>query len=271
MSYLVNGLEFATKEALQEEIKRILYKYEPEMILDCADTDFMCDVLFMHPHADEKIGKGVQSIGVQINPTYRNTRNFVVYRTDGTSSDFSYTKCLRPPTHRAMLIQACRQAIAPGIIAAKQSYFRQTVNPVCPITNEFLTPENTHVDHAYPKTFRNLFERFIREHHVNMDKVELVRGGDNSSIVQIADKMLESLWVSFHWQEAEIRFISAEANLLIHDKDPSLVFALWEQQKNEAFPPSEPVSEWVKEKIRADMKAMGYTRVTDASGKETVL
>lgn len=269
--YLVNGLEFSSKEALQDEIKRILYKYEPDSILDRTDTDFMCDVLFMHPHADEKIGAGIQNIGIQINPTYRNTRNFVVYRTDGTSTDFSYNKCLRPPTQRALFIQACRQSITPGILAMRQAYFKQTVNPVCPITGEFLTPENCHVDHAYPDTFRNLLERFIKHYQVDIDRVALERGGDNSASIRIADKSLEATWIDFHWHFARVRVISAEANMAIHDKDPSAVFAIWKQQDSETFPSSEPVSEWVREKAREEMKAMGYTRVTNAAGEETEL
>lgn len=220
--YLVNGVVFETKEAIQNMCSLFLYNYPDGSTLNPEDTDFIYDVLTMHPNADEKIGVGVKSIGVRLNPTYRRNKEFVVYRTDGSFTEFSYRKCLRPPSHCSRFILACRQAIASGIMAYSKQYFRTTPYPVCPFTGEMLTPDNSHVDHIHPFTFRRLLEDFISRYKVDIDAVQLSTGKDNSSAVLILDKQLEAAWIEYHWKHAKLRVISANANLRLGDREPPL-------------------------------------------------
>lgn len=245
--YIVNGVEFSTQSDLKGAIQEILHEYEPGQPLDAEDTDFMYDVLCMHKDASEKIGVGVASIGVRLDPDYKRNKQFVVYRKDGTFTDFSYAKCLRSPTHRARFIQACRQIIAPGIIAYGKQYFKSYPNPICPFTGEVLTPKTAHIDHAYPQTFRNLLEKFLNSTHLDIDQVVLISGGDNSSTVYIQDKTIEQAWLDYHWKFAKLRVISATANLAHGDRQP--------------LKPMPPVSDWVFEAMHKEMEAKGFVKI----------
>ncbi|GLU04219.1 hypothetical protein SLE2022_213780 [Rubroshorea leprosula] len=52
-------------------------------------------LLAFHPHAEDKIGCGLDSIMVDRHPQFRHSRCLFVVRTDGGWIDFSYQKCLR--------------------------------------------------------------------------------------------------------------------------------------------------------------------------------
>ncbi|KAL8230934.1 hypothetical protein R6Q57_000712 [Mikania cordata] len=52
-------------------------------------------VLAYHPHSEDKIGCGLDSIMVDRHPQFRNSRCLFVVRTDGVWIDFSYQKCIR--------------------------------------------------------------------------------------------------------------------------------------------------------------------------------
>ncbi|XP_027090106.1 protein DCL homolog, chloroplastic-like [Coffea eugenioides] len=52
-------------------------------------------LLAYHPHSEDKIGCGLDSIMVDRHPQFRHSRCLFVVRTDGGWIDFSYQKCLR--------------------------------------------------------------------------------------------------------------------------------------------------------------------------------
>ncbi|XP_021903605.1 protein DCL, chloroplastic isoform X1 [Carica papaya] len=52
-------------------------------------------LLAYHPHSEDKIGCGLDSIMVDRHPQFRQSRCLFVVRTDGGWIDFSYQKCLR--------------------------------------------------------------------------------------------------------------------------------------------------------------------------------
>ncbi|KAI4375048.1 hypothetical protein MLD38_012963 [Melastoma candidum] len=52
-------------------------------------------LLAYHPHSEDKIGCGLDSIIVDRHPQFRQSRCLFVVRTDGLWIDFSYQKCLR--------------------------------------------------------------------------------------------------------------------------------------------------------------------------------
>ncbi|XP_043709179.1 protein DCL homolog, chloroplastic [Telopea speciosissima] len=52
-------------------------------------------LLAFHPHSEDKIGCGLDSIMVDRHPQFRCSRCLFVVRTDGGWIDFSYQKCLR--------------------------------------------------------------------------------------------------------------------------------------------------------------------------------
>ncbi|KAI3758885.1 hypothetical protein L6452_06457 [Arctium lappa] len=52
-------------------------------------------LLAYHPHSEDKIGCGIDSIMVDRHPQFRNSRCLFVVRHDGVWIDFSYQKCIR--------------------------------------------------------------------------------------------------------------------------------------------------------------------------------
>ncbi|VFQ65640.1 unnamed protein product [Cuscuta campestris] len=68
-------------------------------------------LLAHHPHSEDKIGVGLDSIMVDQHPQFRHTRCMFVVRTDGGCIDFSYYKCLQRyvrdsyPTHAERFIK----------------------------------------------------------------------------------------------------------------------------------------------------------------------
>ena len=76
---------------------------------DATVTGTMLAVLLAlldrHPRAAEKKGSGVDSITFAEHPTYAGTQCFFINRTDGTTEDFSFRKCIsaifpNPPSSR---------------------------------------------------------------------------------------------------------------------------------------------------------------------------
>lgn len=68
-------------------------------------------LLAYHPHSEDKIGCGFDSIMVDRHPQFRQSRCLFVIRTDGGWIDFSYQKCIREyirqkyPSHAVRFIK----------------------------------------------------------------------------------------------------------------------------------------------------------------------
>ncbi|KAJ0265541.1 DNA-directed RNA polymerase IV subunit 1 [Hirschfeldia incana] len=107
-------------EKLSLSLKRILYNYEIDATLNELDGRLLMMALLFHPNRDEKIGPGFKGIKVA-NSKHGNARCFEVVRTDGTTEDFSYHKCVLGAT----------EIIAPKRVNFyKAKYFRNgTVQP----------------------------------------------------------------------------------------------------------------------------------------------
>ncbi|KAI3761143.1 hypothetical protein L1987_51551 [Smallanthus sonchifolius] len=79
-------------------IKDILHsdRYMDGQQLTSTDEKIVVDkLLAYHPHSEDKIGCGIDSIMVDRHPQFRNSRCLFVVRTDGVWIDFSYQKCIR--------------------------------------------------------------------------------------------------------------------------------------------------------------------------------
>ncbi|PIN13511.1 hypothetical protein CDL12_13869 [Handroanthus impetiginosus] len=94
------------KEAeILEDIEPIIYltkeilhsnRYMDGERLNPEDGKAVVDKLLVHhPHSEDKIGCGLDSIMVDRHPQFRQSRCLFVVRTDGGWIDFSYQKCLR--------------------------------------------------------------------------------------------------------------------------------------------------------------------------------
>ncbi|RWR81409.1 protein DCL, chloroplastic isoform X1 [Cinnamomum micranthum f. kanehirae] len=84
-------------EPITFHIKQILHstRYKDGELLTAEDEKAVEKLLVHHPHSEDKIGCGLNSIMVDRHPQFKNSRCLFVVRTDGGWIDFSYQKCLR--------------------------------------------------------------------------------------------------------------------------------------------------------------------------------
>ncbi|KAG9440325.1 hypothetical protein H6P81_020490 [Aristolochia fimbriata] len=102
----IEPVTFLAKEILHSK------KYvDGERLTDEDEKVVLEKLLAYHPHAEDKIGSGLDYIMVDRHPQFRQSRCLFVVRTDGLWIDFSYQKCLRAyvrekyPTHAERFIR----------------------------------------------------------------------------------------------------------------------------------------------------------------------
>ena len=214
--HIVGGENFASKEALATRVKKLLWSYKPGERLSPVDQMFIAELLKRHPGYEQKKGSGIDYIHVRSNPVFKNTQGFWLVRIDGTETDFSYKECITPTKNNKIRVRAaCRTAIEQSVLRVKKAFFHgRTEIAVCPFTGEILTWDNSHVDHAMPKTFQFLLDSFLKETGLDIEAIKVVGEGIDNAIVDIfEDKKLECRWIDYHDKHADLRIISATANL----------------------------------------------------------
>lgn len=211
--YLIGGITFTSKEALEEHVQAILHGYHSPGRLDPGDEQFVYDLLQMHPRAEQKIGVGVKEI--HIRRGWRGGPMFVVVRRDGSETDFSYKKCVRPVNHSTMVKAAFREAIAYQVSSIKTRFFQEYADSggfiQCPITLDFVTWQDAHVDHIPPDTFQALLGQFLIERDMSLDNISLAPGYRGEGYQLPPD--IAADWTAWHQQRARLRVISAFANI----------------------------------------------------------
>uniref|UniRef100_A0A5B7BJS3 Uncharacterized protein n=1 Tax=Davidia involucrata TaxID=16924 RepID=A0A5B7BJS3_DAVIN len=86
----IDPITLLTKEILHSD------RYMDGERLTAEDEKAVVEkLLAYHPHSEDKIGCGLDSIMVDRHPQFRHSRCLFVIRTDGGWIDFSYQKCLR--------------------------------------------------------------------------------------------------------------------------------------------------------------------------------
>lgn len=197
-----------TKKAAAERAKAMLREYSGGQDLSPEDQAAAIDLFLKHPAASRKLAE-VVSVVVDREPQFGGSCFWIVGRGE-QRVDFSYRKCLTPPTDAADFSAACRQEVADAVIAFKQGAFKEGM--LCPITGEVLTWETADVDHASPHTFAAMVHSFIDQGGIDLGSVEY----DHSGIgVCFADKHLALRWYFYHDDCAVLRLVSAYANRVL--------------------------------------------------------
>lgn len=98
VDFVIAG-EKLTKLALEVRVRGLLHQAQLGVELDASDQAFMTDLLRRHPEAEKKIGPGIRA--VRVTTSKYGNRCFEAIRVDGTSTDFSYLKCLKQKRERA--------------------------------------------------------------------------------------------------------------------------------------------------------------------------
>ena len=206
----LGGVEYKSKSDVFDECRRIRGDFtslNPRAITHAQDVLFLHDLVAMHPEASEKIGSGIASFRVASDG--RLGVCFWIDRSDGTSTDFSFNRCLSPSPWR-LFSDAARTAVQPQIDSVRSGIvFGKSV---CAVSGELLQPGSTHVDHSYPMTFSALLLSWISVRNLNWQSVEVSRE-DGQTVRRFVDSMVESDWSRFHLNRATLRTVTAKQNL----------------------------------------------------------
>ena len=206
--YHLAGHEFKTKKEIEAKIRAIVSEHEDGDLLHFADHDIVYALLEWHRYAGQKIGVGVRSIKKVTSKTW-GSEGFMLIRTDGTSTDFSWRQCLYPSTNLADVKAACREAVRSQIQAFRHNY-RGSLP--CPITGKQYQVSDMHVDHEPPNTFAAIFDAWVKVEHLETSKLKLKKSSDNSEIIEFADPKLARGFGVFHRLNAKLRMVSPEGN-----------------------------------------------------------
>lgn len=213
--YLIGLKEFRTKKEAEAFVQSILYRYKPGQELSDEDLVFIMDLLQRHPSAEKKIGVGIRNVRV-VKEVIWGTCHFEILRTDGSTTDFSFMKCLYPATRLQLFKQACRHAVAKEMVDFRHRAFdlaNAEGQIICPILHTPITIHEAHVDHGPPWTFDRLVQEFIACEALDIESVELTGFGDGELRRGFADPSLAERWCQFHTTNAQLRVVSAKANL----------------------------------------------------------
>lgn len=181
----------------------------------------MLKVLKMHPHAVFKIKDGIQ--GFTVGYAQYGTKCFKLMRPDGSTTDFSYIKCIAGTkfNKKADFNAACRQAIKDIIYDFKKRELAGG-GAVCPYHGTELTWKNSHVDHAPPNTFKEIVKSFLVCKRLDWKAIPIGGKVDNATEKYFKAKKMRDMFVEYHNELADLRLISAKANLSDVKKEHNL-------------------------------------------------
>lgn len=208
----IGAQTFSTKSAASNAIREILNNTPlGDMILG-EPYDFIYHLLLQHPRAQAKIGRGVASISVEMSD--RGNRCFWIHRLDGSKVDFSYQLALSGSrSHRSEILHAMRHEVAPQVIEFRNRYFSTHANnssrAPCQLTGTYILMNESHVDHII--RFIDLADSFVNPLG-GYSVIEYVRA-DVGSDSRLKDHNIAQQWQLWHKQHAQLRVISARANL----------------------------------------------------------
>ncbi len=211
MRILVGDEIFESKAAVKRRVQPMLKRVG---LLSPEDEKFMRDLLLRHRRAESKIGVGIKAIRTWKVPPY-NTIGFYIDRVDGSGTDFSYLQCIEPDTTADWFAAACRTAIVPQVVAAREVAFGNSDVTSCAVTGVRVTRRDHHVDHAPPWTFKVIVDAFIQEYEIDVDAVPLLGRTDNETVKSFAEPEASRLFAEYHQERAELRVVSKHANLSV--------------------------------------------------------
>lgn len=204
----------------KEEIQKILYRFANMKInKNTNEYNILFELLNNHPYVDEKIGSGVDYFFVQQSKWKTNQYNFMIYRTDGSFTDFSYIKCLNPK--RKSSIDYSWTAIFRNIIKEQTDSFRTSAFDIVGIKDKFICSETNlkfkkiyaHVDHVYPLTFDSIMLEFIKLNNIDLNNIKLSEDNGTSEVLNILDKNIVNTFYDFHKKRSVLRIVYSSVNL----------------------------------------------------------
>lgn len=199
------------KKQKTERCRGILYSYNlNEEINRLNDYDFLISIFENHSEWDLKKGVGIKSISVVKN---KFNKCFQINRVDGTFTDISFVHSISQTSDISKIKKACRGAVRGEVLKYRNEnvFFGVTK---CPINGEFLTKENTHIDH-YDITFNDMFELWFKNQNLKNLVSKLNDTKDNCVDTFFTDDSIINDFIIFHNENCKLRAVSSIANLSI--------------------------------------------------------
>lgn len=169
-----------------------------------------------HPDAPGKAGVGIKAITVGSNDY--NGRCFWIERVDGSSTDFSFMRCIDGENRWSDFQKAARSAVLAQIHAFRDKAFASG-RAQCSITKAVIARESSgdltpHIDHEAPLTFDVLLRAFLADHKIDWTTVGLT-SGDGLTTKDFLDQALAAQWAAYHCSNAKLRLLSRRAHLTL--------------------------------------------------------
>ena len=208
---------FATRALATKFFKAMLGRYTPGERV--SETDFMdlAALLERHTEYKQKIGCGLDHFTVMM--TEHGTQCFLIVRTDGSGTDFSYPHCIRgqAPSRKQEVSAALRHTVQFTIYDARNQFIakHKDANGLvsCAETDEWVRPEDAHMDHRRPMTFQVIVTTFLAERGLAVEDVPISEGEDNQVRPKILDPDLIHEFQTFHNDVAQLDLVKKSANL----------------------------------------------------------
>src|SRR5690625_4075144 len=207
---VIGDIQFRTKTAAKDEIRRRIAQYEAGGILSVADQVFFEELLKLHDEYYEKVGAVIKHS--QVRREFHRNRCSYIHRTDGTKIDISWVHCVQPASTKTVVSTAFRRAVKERVMAFKLNQLSRGCR--CPILNIPLEYANSHV--AYTEySFESLLDDFLNQTDVTFEFIELInpKPDDSDQRGILKDPGLKAQWGRFHESNARLTLMSAEANL----------------------------------------------------------
>jgi hypothetical protein len=208
----IGDLNFARKGDAAEHFRRILRRHDPGVALSEPDATHVYWLLERHPEAAAKIGAGVKEFTTR--KAMFDTRCFEIRRIDGTTTDFSVKPCLdgKAPSAFAETLRGMRTEVVEDIKQMKWEFFRASTHPdgkaPCALSGRLLSLEEAMINHASPKTFKALAERFPEENRIVPGEALLTPAMDNQYTPRLADRDLAEKWWGFSRANSAPRIVA---------------------------------------------------------------
>jgi len=197
-----------TNKEKTERCRSVLYKYKGK-VEDLEDIEFLYSIFECHAQWDKKKGCGVDYFYTG-KSEYGNSCFFIM-RTDGSTTDISFTSAIKEPSIRSKVFKACRTSIEPEItkFRGRAVIYGKTK---CALTGEVLTPQNTHIDH-YDLTFIELFDKWLKFTDLETAYSLVTEAKDNECKTYFTNQQIIDDFVRFHNDNTHLRAITKDANL----------------------------------------------------------
>lgn len=208
--FWIGPRRYPSKEAARDAVRDVRDRYAiGETIDQFEDQELLRDLLDLHTEADDKIGCGVEAFVID-QPLVGRHSGFKIIRIDGTEIDFSFNKCLTPPTYRQQVLSAMRYEVND----TTTDYFTSRVvvgSLHSDLSGTPLDTDNAHVSHFQGPAFVDIATEFADE--VNGWAAIELTPSTAAGLGRFTDRALAQRWHDHHKERAVLGLLTPQENL----------------------------------------------------------